>query len=64
MTALPNTTSSKEAGRRWPLYVLVAIVLVALTLGVEAFLRAENFSPGEEIVSPREVLRPQESLAA
>ena len=52
MTALPNTTSSKEAGRRWPLYVLVAIVLVALTLGVEAFLRAENFSPGEEIVSP------------
>ncbi len=52
MTALPNTTSSKEAGRRWPLYVLVAIILVALTLGVEAFLRAENFSPGEEIVSP------------
>jgi hypothetical protein len=52
MTALPNTTSSKEAGRRWPLYVLVAVVLVALTLGVEAFLRAENFSPGEEIVSP------------
>ena len=53
MTALPNTTTSKGAtARRWPLYVLVAAVLVALALGVEAFLRAENFSPGEEIISP------------
>ena len=51
MTTLPNT-ASKDAGRRWPLYVLVAVVLVALALGVEAFLRAENFSPGEEIISP------------
>ena len=51
MTTLPNT-ASKGVGRRWPLYVLLAVVLVALALGVEAFLRAENFSPKKEIVSP------------
>ncbi len=51
MTVLPNTTT-KGAGRRWPLYALVALALVALALGVEAFLRAEKFSPGKEIVSP------------
>ena len=48
---LPNTTT-KGTRRRWPLYVLVAAALVALALGVEAFLRAEDFSPGEDIVSP------------
>ncbi|WP_166396845.1 hypothetical protein [Rubrobacter marinus] len=51
MTALPNT-KTRGAGRRWPLFVLVAVALVALWLVVEAFLRAENFTPGEEIVSP------------
>ena len=48
---LPSTTT-KAAGRRWPLFVLVAVALVALALLVEAFLRAEGFSPGEEISSP------------
>ena len=48
---LPNTTN-KGTGRRWPLYALVAAVLVALVLYVEAFLRAETFSPGEEIEAP------------
>lgn len=51
MSALPNT-ATKRVGRRWPLYALVAAALAALALGVETFLRAENFSPGEEIVSP------------
>jgi hypothetical protein len=32
--------------------VLVAVVLAALTLSVEAFLRAEDFSPREEIIPP------------
>ncbi len=50
MSVLPNTT--KGVDRRWPLYVLVAVALFALALGVEAFLRTETFSPGEEIVSP------------
>ncbi len=52
---LPNTATKgarpKGVSRRWPLYALVAAVLAALALGVEAFLRAENFSPGEEIVA-------------
>ena len=34
------------------MYVLVAVALVTLTLLVKAFLRAENFSLREEIVSP------------
>lgn len=51
MTALPNT-KTRGAGRRWPLFVLVAAALVALGLGVESFLRAEDFTPGEEISSP------------
>ncbi len=38
--------------RRWPLYVLVAVVLAALALSVEDFLRAEDFSPREEITPP------------
>ena len=48
---LPNT-KSRGAGRRWPLYVILGVVLVALWLVVEAFLRTENFTPREEIVSP------------
>lgn len=48
---LPNTTN-KRTGRRWPLYALVAAALVALVLYVEAFLRAETFSPGEESEPP------------
>lgn len=51
MTALPNT-KTRGAGRRWPIYVLMAVALVALWLVVESFLRAEGFTPGEEIVSP------------
>ncbi len=51
MTALPNT-KTRGVGRRWPFFVLVAVALVALWLVVESFLRAENFTPGEEIVSP------------
>lgn len=51
MSVLPNTTT-KGTDRRWPLYVLVAVFLAALALGVEAFLRAENFSVEEEISSP------------
>jgi hypothetical protein len=45
---LPSTTT-KGAERRWPVFVLVAVVLVALALLVESFLRAESFSPGEEL---------------
>ena len=51
MRVLPNT-STKGASRRWPLYALATAALVALVLGVETFLRAENFLPGKEIVSP------------
>ena len=51
MNVLPNTTT-KGTDRRWPLYVLVAVVLAALTLGIEAFLRTETFSVREEISSP------------
>jgi hypothetical protein len=64
VSVLPNTTT-KGADRRWPLYALVAVVLVALALGVEAFLRSENFLPGEDIPSPgiRDVIvSPQNSL--
>ena len=52
MTALPSTTKEREVRRRWPLYALVAVALAAIALSVEAFLRAESFSPREEIVSP------------
>ena len=51
MTALPNT-KTRGAGRRWPIYVLMAVAIVAMWLVVESFLRAEDFTPGEEIVSP------------
>jgi len=34
------------------LYVLVLLALAALVLVVEAFLRGEDFTPGEEITSP------------
>jgi hypothetical protein len=64
VSVLPNTTT-KGADRRWPLYVLVALVLVALALGVEAFLREENFLPGEVISAPgvRDVVvSPENSL--
>ena len=47
MSVLPNTTT--KGAYRWPLYVLVVVVLVALALIIEAFLREETFSPGEEI---------------
>jgi hypothetical protein len=53
MMVLPNTnTATKGMVRRWPLYALVAVALAALALGVESFLRTENFSPGETINSP------------
>ena len=44
MSVLPNTT--KGTDWRWPSYVLMAVVLAALALGVEAFLRTETFSMG------------------
>lgn len=61
MSALPNTTT-KGAGRRWPLYTLVAAALIALALGVETFLREENFAPRKEILSAsiRDVIVSQE----
>jgi len=52
MTTLPRTTTQGTGRRWWPLYVLVALALAALALGVEAFLRAEDFAPKEEILSP------------
>jgi hypothetical protein len=52
MNVLPNTTT-KGRDRRWPLYVLVAVVLAALALGVEAFLRTETFSIGRRSPPPR-----------
>ena len=64
MSVLPNITT-RGLDRRWPLYLLVAVTLTALTLDVEAFLRAENFLPGEEISSPgvRDVIvSPEDSL--
>ena len=51
MTFLPET-KSRGAERQWPLWILVGIVLLAMALAVEAFLRAEDFAPGEEIFSP------------
>ena len=48
---LPSTTT-KGTERRWPIFVLAAVVLVALALLVVAFLRAESFSPGEELLGP------------
>jgi len=47
------------------LYVLVAVALVALALGMEALLREENFAPGKEILSTsvRDVIvSPENSL--
>ena len=64
MSVLPNTTT-RGAGRRWPLYALVAVALVALALGVEALLREENFAPRKEILSTsvRDVIvSPENSL--
>jgi hypothetical protein len=50
---MPKTTT-KGGGRprRWPVYAVVVLSLVALALVVEAFLRAEGFAPGEEISTP------------
>ena len=45
-------TAARGANRRWPLYVLVAAALAALFLLVETFLRAQEFSPREEINAP------------
>lgn len=64
MSVLPNTTT-RGAGRRWPLYALVAVALVALALGMEALLREENFAPRKEILSTsvRDVIvSPENSL--
>jgi len=54
VSVIPKTTTKAKGARvrRWPVYALVALALVALALVVEAFLRAENFAPGEEISSP------------
>ncbi|CAN5340611.1 hypothetical protein BH24ACT19_BH24ACT19_04900 [soil metagenome] len=64
MSVLPNTTT-RGAGRRWPLYAIMAVALVALALGMEAFLREENFAPRKEIISTsvRDVIvSPENSL--
>ena len=52
MNVLPNTTT-KGTDRRWPLYVLVAVVLAALALGIEAFFTTETFSMGRRSPPPR-----------
>jgi len=51
-SSLSQTTTKGTDRRRWPLYVLVAVVLAALPISVEAFLRAEDFSPRQEIIPP------------
>ena len=51
MSVLPNTTTRRVYGR-WPLYALLAVSLVALVLIVEAFLRAQAFSPGRRSPVP------------
>ena len=51
MTALPNT-KTRGAGRRWPIFVLLVVAIAALALVLESFLRAEDFTPGEEIIAP------------
>ncbi len=62
MSALPNTTT-RGAERRWPLYALLAAALIALALGMEAFLREENFAPRKQILSTsvRDVIVSQEN---
>ena len=52
MNVLPKTTT-RGTDRRWPLYVLVAVVLAALALGIEAFFRTETFSMGRRSLLPR-----------
>jgi hypothetical protein len=52
MSVLPNITTTKGTDRRWPLYAFGGLFMAALALGVEAFLRAENFSVGAEVSSP------------
>ena len=52
MSVLPNPTT-KGTDRRWPLYALVAVVLAALALGIEAFFRTETFSMGRRSPPPR-----------
>ena len=52
MNVLPKTTT-RGTDRRWPLYVLVAVVLAALALGVEAFSRTETFSEARRSPPPR-----------
>jgi len=55
VSVIPKTTTKAKGPRslrQWPLWLLVALGLVALALVVEAFLRGEDFAPGEEITSP------------
>ncbi|MGH3089625.1 MAG: hypothetical protein ACRDSJ_20255 [Rubrobacteraceae bacterium] len=50
MIHLPDTTS-KAPRKRWPDFVLLGIGIVAIALMATAFLRGQDFSPGEEIRS-------------
>src|SRR5215210_207591 len=58
MSVLPNTTT--KGAYRWPFYVLVTVVLLALALIVEAFLREEISAVGirDVVVSEEDSLYP------
>jgi hypothetical protein len=51
VSVLPDT-ATRKVYRRWPGYALVVMGLVALSLMAVALVRAEIFSPGEELRAP------------
>jgi hypothetical protein len=51
LTAIPETKSRKvRKNRRWPVVVLAGLLVVGAGLGVAAFLRGQEFTPGEEVI--------------
>ena len=46
---LPDTASSKEVVRRWPVFVLAGLGVLALALLVVSLSRSWGFSQGEEL---------------